>query len=429
MFCLAVGLSGETSTTHFPSNLLKNGTALKLVLLSETLVPGGAETFVVRLANALAADHEVTLAVMHGDHVHPDIAGHLSQSVRLNSLRLPTKRLLWKINSALRRAGIDWSPIHALQKRWLRRLVNEDRPDIIHSHLIHADRLASELRGVPGGSPRHILTVHGDYGPYLEGQADPQMLGLESRVAHTLERADAIVCTSHGHLDLLAERFPQSATKLELIYNGYLPPRVTDAWTRRELGLPSDVFLFGMVSRGVAQKGWSEAVAAFERLDRSDTALVLVGEGPAIDELRKESHREGVIFAGFSANPIDYIRHFDVGVLPTRFPHESLPTVIMEYLHCGKPVIATDVGEIGNMISSPSGRQAGVLLSLQSGKISVRELADAMARMLDEPGALAEFRAATADAFAKFDMGECTQRYDSIYRQVLSGPAKAGAAR
>jgi L-malate glycosyltransferase len=396
---------------------------VKILLLSETLEPGGAETFVVRLANALAADHDVTLAVMHGERIHPDIAGNLSQCVRLESLRLPAKSLLWKLNSALRRAGIDWSPLHALHRNWLRRLVDERRSDIIHSHLIHADRLATELRG--DGGPRHVMTVHGDYGPYLQGLADPQMLGLEAQIGRIAGRADAIVCTSHRHLDLFAEHYPQSAAKLELIYNGYEPPAAACSNPgRSELGLPLDVFLFGMVSRGVALKGWAEAVAAFERLGRCDTALVLVGEGPAIDELRRRPLPKEVILAGFSAKPIEYIRHVDVGLLPTRFPHESLPTVIMEYLHCGKPVIATDVGEIRAMIASPGGRQAGLLLSRQGGAISVQELAEAMAGMLDDPAALAEFQSAAPGAFAKFDMGECTRCYSELYERIIAAPAQ-----
>ncbi len=398
---------------------------MKLLLLSETLVAGGAETFVVRLANALAANHDVTLAVMHGERVHPDIAGRVSDRVQLELLCLPAKRLLWKLDSALRRAGIDWSPIHALQKRWLARLVDRLRPDIIHSHLIHADRLASDVCREGQSSPRHVLTVHGDYGPYLDGQADPQMLGLEGKIARIVEQAKAIVCVSRGHLDLFTEQFPDCAAKLHMIYNGYEPPPGVDARGRTELGLPFEAFLFGMVSRGVAQKGWAEAVAAFELLGRPRTALILVGEGPAIDELRRKPIPGGVILAGFSANPLDYIRHFDVGLLPTRFPHESLPTVIMEYLHCGKPVIATDVGEIGAMISTPSGRPAGLLLSLQAGKISVQELAEAMAGMLDEPAAFAEFQAAAGDAFAKFDMGICAAAYERLYAEVARGTSSS----
>ena len=398
---------------------------MKLLILSETLEPGGAETFAVRLANTLAADHDVSLAVMHGERVHTDVAANLSEHVRLESLRLPAKRLLWKLNSALRRAGIDWSPIRALQKRWLRRLVDELRPDIIHSHLIHADRLASELRGERQDSPRHVMTVHGDYGPYLEGQADPQMLRLEAQIERIASRADAIVCNSHRHLDLFANHCPQSAAKLELIYNGYEPTAAPAGPGRSELGLPPDAFLFGMVSRGVALKGWAEAVAAFERLGRTGTALVLVGEGPAIDELRRKPVPKGVILAGFSARPLDYIRHFDVGLLPTRFPHESLPTVIMEYLHCGKPVIATDVGEIRAMVSDPEGRMAGLLLTLSKGTISIDELAKAMAAMIDDAARRAEFQAAAASAFTKFDMAECVRRYTELYERVIARPGQA----
>ena len=180
-----------------------------------------------------------------------------------------------------------------------------------------------------------------------------------------------------------------------------------------------------MVSRGVALKGWAEAVAAFERRERPGTALVLVGEGAAINDIRKKPIPDSVILAGFSARPLDYIRHFDVGMLPTRFPHESLPTVIMEYLHCAKPVIATDVGEIRAMIADPEGRMAGLLLTLSEGTIFVDELAAAMATMLNDAARRAEFQSAAAGASAKFDMGECVRRYTELYERVTARPAQA----
>jgi hypothetical protein len=58
---------------------------VKILLVSETLETGGAETFVIRLANALALRHQVIVAVMHGDRIQPQLAEQLDGRVRLEA--------------------------------------------------------------------------------------------------------------------------------------------------------------------------------------------------------------------------------------------------------------------------------------------------------------------------------------------------------
>lgn len=113
------------------------------------------------------------------------------------------------------------------------------------------------------------------------------------------------------------------------------------------------------------EEGLGRGDRAFEALQRPDAALVLVGAGSYVDELRRRPLPEGAILAGFSANTLEYVQHFDVGLLPTLFPHESLPTVVIEYVYCGKPVIASDVGEIEQMIRSEWGALVGTQLQFR----------------------------------------------------------------
>lgn len=398
---------------------MQSSREMRILLITETLTAGGAETFVVRLANALAPSHQVTIAVMHGEMVHPAVARHVDRRVGVERLLLPRKRLWFKADSLLRRIGIDFPILHRIQKGWLQGIIERRQPDILHSHLLKADRLASELSG-DGPGRGHVITMHGDYAPFLEGQADAQMLNIAARIDAIIGRADAIVGVSAEQLDYLAARYRAAAGKSHLIYNGYAPQPVDpERRTRSSLGLPENTFLFGMVARGVKLKGWERAIAAFERLERNN-ALILVGEGPALDELRRAGAPENVIFTGFSANPIEYIRHFDVGLLPTLFAHESLPTVVIEYLCEGKPVIATDVGEIGTMIRAPKGEMGGTLLSF-NGDISIDDLAAAMQHMIDDPGLWRRQSDLARQAFAKFDMEECARRYVRLYEEVLAG--------
>ena len=112
------------------------GKAMRILLVTETLCAGGAETFVIRLANALAADHTVTIAVLHGELSHPALIGRVVPEVTIERLILPAKRWLFRADTLSRRLGVDGSAIRALQQRWLAAIVKQFAPDVIHSHLL-----------------------------------------------------------------------------------------------------------------------------------------------------------------------------------------------------------------------------------------------------------------------------------------------------
>jgi glycosyltransferase involved in cell wall biosynthesis len=385
---------------------------VKVLLVSETLETGGAETFVIRLANALVERHQVIVAVMHGDRIQQQLAEQLDPQVQLERLRLPAERWLWRFDRLLRQARIDAAIIRSLQRRWLRHLIAREQPGVVHSHLLKADRLVVEAKSaVP--LTRHVVTLHGDYRPYLQAHADPQMMHAERWIGRVLHSADAIVGVAREHVEHLGSVHPEARSKLHLIYNGYPAPAPASGGVP---ALPTGKFVFGMVSRGVERKGWALAVEAFADLAREDAALVLVGEGPAIERLRRQSP-EGVIFTGFAARPTDLIARLDVCLLPTLFPHESLPTAIIEYLACGKPVIATDVGEIGAMLTAPGGALAGCLLPLDGTSIPVPELTAAMRRIMDSPEDRAEMAHAASAAFERFAMPKCVAAYEQLYSE------------
>ena len=390
---------------------------MNILLVSETLLPGGAETFVLRLANALVGEHQVALAILHGEMVKTELRVKLDPKIKVHLLKLPAKRALFKVDSLLRRLHIDRSVVRRAQQRWLAKLVDASPPAVIHSHLFKADHAASLIRNAYPRI-RHLVTLHGDYAPFHEGRADPQLLKLAPRMSAVIGLADGIVAVCREQVEWIGRVFPDAAAKTRLIYNGYCP------WSARaptDLAREGEKLRFGMVSRGVEKKGWAKAIAAFARLPRGVAELILVGEGPYLDMLSRGPLPDGVRFVGFSADPVDWIEQFDVGLLPSEFPHESLPTVVMEYLFCNKPVIATDVGEITAMMRTPDGALAGTLLPFDGEQVSVNDLAAAMQRYLDDPAKLAADSAKAGAAFAKFDMAQCGRAYVAVYQSLVEG--------
>lgn len=153
---------------------------------------------------------------------------------------------------------------------------------------------------------------------------------------------------------------------------------------------------------------------------RGDCRLTLVGSGDYLDQLRDRfGHDERICFAGFHPNPAALIQNCDLFVFPSIYPAESLPTVVIEALYCGVPVVATDVGEVATMLQCEGGGVAGQLLEANPRDDLAVRLAQALQRYIDDPALLQEHKNLTRGAFAKFDMQTCAANYVRLYEQVL----------
>jgi glycosyltransferase involved in cell wall biosynthesis len=127
-----------------------------------------------------------------------------------------------------------------------------------------------------------------------------------------------------------------------------------------------------------------------------------------------------IVFAGFQADPAVTIAVADLFALPSTYPAESLPTVIIEALSVGVPVVATNVGEVGAMLTGPGGAVAGCVLPLRHGEVDVEELRAAIQGFVDDRAALARAAEATAGAFRPYDLTSCAEAYVDLYSDVLS---------
>jgi L-malate glycosyltransferase len=141
--------------------------------------------------------------------------------------------------------------------------------------------------------------------------------------------------------------------------------------------------------------------------------LVIVGEGPERAVILTEANRMGiahrVILPGFMADPYRYIGHFDIFALSS--DSEQMPISLIEAMAAGLPVAATDVGDVGNMIS-PENRPfvgSGLTAALQ------RLAADAPLRR--KLGG-----ANRAKAAADYDECDMIARYRTLYESAVGWP-------
>lgn len=393
---------------------------MNILLATEVIHPGGAETFILRLAASLQkTGHNVHLFIFYKDDFNDKLYNILAPNVPITKAHIPNSFILRKIDSALFRLNIDYSFRIQYIKKALRKLITEHKPEVIHSHLLKTDSVCLDVAAdynIPV-----INTIHGDYLQFYnktQNNTPIPLLNYQKKATHNLKRLNKVVCISDKQLTFFKEKFPEETKdKLSKIYNGYTGQvKRQPKELRNKLHIPEQDFVFGMVSRGIPDKGWQVAIDAFIKIKTDTTHLVLVGASDYLTELKDNyASEKNIHFTGHADNPLDWVNMMDVGLLPTTYPSESLPTVVIEYLCCGKPVIASNAGEINNMITVDK-NEAGLIIPIKNNCVSVDTVSIAMQTYFVDKNLLAEHTKNTSICYEQFDMIKCIDAYLKEYK-------------
>lgn len=358
-----------------------------IMMVAFALAAGGGETFPIKLANMLkASGYGVTLLNCHQEPTEPGIRAMLRRDIPLLEL-----------------ACLDALSV----------VVDDMRIELVHSHHTWADvAVSSLLRNNP--NPMVVVTTHGMYETIPPAELDQHMPVLERRVDKVVYTADKNLA-SFDRTDFYPRRLVRIDNALDIV--------PVNPISRVELGVPQDAFLICMVSRAIPEKGWQEAIESVRlarQLCSRDIHLLLIGEGPEYDRLRPLVRESCFHFLGFRTNIRDYFAAADMGFLPSRFRGESFPLVIIDCFHSGRPVLASDVGEIGRMIMTPDG-PAGMLFSLDKWRIPVPEVARLIAACAQDRDVYMTCLSRVPAAAAKFDAAELLKNYESVYMELFRG--------
>lgn len=172
-----------------------------------------------------------------------------------------------------------------------------------------------------------------------------------------LKRADVAIAVSPKLYDCISG-FRGLKKKTCMILNaveeGELPSEIGGLATRGGHGFSRDDFILGCFGRFSPEKGQEVLLEAFARvtLEYPQTKVMLVGSGQEEASLRALAERlkieDKVVFCGYQRAMQDYYEAVDMVVMPSH--SEGLPNVALEAQAAKKPIIATDVGGIREII-------------------------------------------------------------------------------
>ena len=290
----------------------------------------------------------------------------------------------------------------------LRRVLLQERADILHTHthfsLNVAGRLAARAAGATVVAHMHIENVLRD-GPL----ARRAQVALDNRTARLCRWIVAVSDATRAAL--VAQGYPPARTIT--IHNG-IEPREPVAPAKLEPDPTGPVLL--EVGRLCDVKGQRELVAALPRLARDDVTVLLAGDdietgGAHRDGLEREARELGVAnrvrFLGRRDDIPALLAAADALVLPSWV--EGLPLVVLEAMAAGVPVVATSVGGTPEAVVDG---ETGLLVPPRD----VTALAGAIDAVLADPDRARRFgEAGRRRVRERFDADAAAQRVLGLY--------------
>ncbi len=243
-----------------------------------------------------------------------------------------------------------WDPRGA---RRLRRMLPDLRPEVLHSHLKHADVVGGRV-AVAASIP-HVSTLHVIEDSVGLLAARKRNLATRSR----LRTAGRTVAVSDALRDWYLDVSGADPNTVVTIRNGVPDPGSFDsnelAAVRSEFGIAPDAVLAVMVAVMRPGKGHDVLLDALQHLEDHRVVFLLVGDGidyPRLRERASETHR--VVFAGFRDDVGRILAAADLVVHPSL--GDALPTALAQALAAGRPIIASAVGGIPEMVPPDVGQ-------------------------------------------------------------------------
>lgn len=320
--------------------------------------------------------------------------------------------------------GREISPKSDLQTlREVLRLMRREKPQIVHTHTAKAGfvgRLAARLARVP-------VVVHTFHGNVFKGYFSPRKTKLFISIEKNLARStDAIIVLSEQQRDEIlglgigrAEQYRVIPLGLDL--SPFLQSEKLRGELRQELKIDSAP-LIGIVARLVPIKAIHLLLEAAVQVLKThpQAVFLIVGDGELRTALEQQARdlniQNNVRFLGFRSDLARLYADFDVSVLCSL--NEGLPVAVIESLASARPVVATNVGGVGDLITH---QKTGWLCPSQD----VNALAEGIRFVLQNPTQAAQWgKAGRERVYPSLDIARLCGDLEKLYLELWDAKKK-----
>jgi len=364
------------------------GEGLRVSLFMPNLAGGGAERAMLNLADGLSQRYATELVLVKAE------GAYLEEAIK---------------------KGIPLVDLKSSKPRYsllaFARYVKEKRPHVVISALEAPSVFAALVKKLMGGAYKLIITEHSTPSRHYPQQKRLLLRTFPFWARFSYDWADRLVAVSTGVARDAIRTYQLNPKKVATIYNPVITPSF---WAQKDspathpfYGTGEPVLL--AAGRLSPEKDFSSLLKAFrEVLSQRKARLIIFGEGPERTNLEELASSLGiekyVSFPGFIKNLPAHMARASLFILSSRW--EGLPTVLIEALAVGTPVVSTDC---------PSGPRE-ILEDGKWGKLvpvgDIEALAQAILEQLENPIFPSE------KAWRRFTLEEISKKWFSLIEEL-----------
>ena len=299
----------------------------------------------------------------------------------------------------------------------VRALIKKYNPDIVYAHSSKAGAIA-RVADI-GLKNRCVYNPHGwAFNMRCSAKKKSMYTAIEKAAAPF---CDKIICISGAEKQSALDKKICKEDKLQVIFNGVdieaYESGVHGAIKRKDLNIPEDAFVVGMVGRMSPQKAPDVFVKMAKQVKNKvpNAHFIIVGNGNQEAEIRKYAEDNGfsdsLHITGWVDNPMSYVELFDVACLLSRW--EGFGLALPEYMMAGKPIVASKVDAIPNIVRN---EENGLLVEVDN----AAEASEAVIRLYRN----AKFKQnlviqGIKDVHSKFDAQRVAKEHEKLFEELV----------
>lgn len=288
--------------------------------------------------------------------------------------------------------------------------IKREKIDLVHTHLVRADifgRLAARKCSVPVISTVHNTEEHHDSKRLM----DRLVRFMDKK---TMACAESIITVSEAVKQYVCALYQLSGMKFEVIHNGIDTEVRVDELDSKAWGIKEGEVILCTVARLHKQKGIETLVRAVKTVHDKGYKVrsLVVGEGDLKEKISRliEELEAPVSLTGFQSDVYPFINSCHIFILPSNW--EGFGLSLVEAMNCGKPVIASRVGGIPEVVEE---NVTGLLCCPSN----VDSLADSIIQLIENPDSGKKMGLAGKERVEKlFSSQVMSKKYENIYKRL-----------
>ena len=305
------------------------------------------------------------------------------------------------------------SDIKAIFK--VKKILKQIKPDIVYMHSSKAGAIGRIALAFNFRIPV-LYNAHGWYFNATISKKKKKFFALIEKMLAL--KTKMIINISKSEYDSAIKNKIAPEKKMCIIENGIDFDKFKDnnkyrKETREKYNIKDEEIVIGVVGRLSEQKDPMTMIKAFKLVNdvKSNTKLMYVGSGNLEEDVKEYAKQAGIldkiIITGWVSNVEEYIPVFDIAVLPSKW--EGFGLVLIEYMACDKPIVASDIGGIPDIIKD---KENGLLCKCNDYK----DLSEKLLYLINNNEIAYRMIENNIDYRKKYDIKLVVKKYEELFK-------------